>query len=155
MKKLKALLYSTALVALVAIAPESYAQCDFNTKHCNLDLGEFKSNGQFSFAALGPGETAELSLVFYRGLDYKVLVCGNKKLETLEFKIISSNEEILFDNRDHADIQDWDFTMTATQRLRLEVKVPGYAFDGDKTKKGCVIVMIGHRESEAKQESNK
>ena len=124
------------------------AQCKFSTRHCNLNMEGYKSNGQFSFAALSAGEVAELSLIFYRGLDYKVLICGEKKMGELEVKIVSSNDDVLFDNTEHEMVQDWDFTMTGTQRLKLEVKVTGYAFDGDKTKDGCVNVMIGHRDSQ-------
>jgi len=145
---------SSILITLFLLVPfgvvnqYANAQCKFSTKHCNLNMEGYKSNGQFSFAALSAGEVAELSLIFYRGLDYKLVICGERKMGDLEIKIVSSNDEVLFDNTEHEMIQDWDFTMTGTQRLRLEVKVTGYAFDGDKTKDGCVNVMIGHRNTE-------
>lgn len=139
-----------ALLAMWSIAGVAQAQCNVNKRTCELGGDGYKSNGQFSFVSLSPGEIAELSLVFYRGLDYKIVLCKERKLVDLEFKIVSQNEEVLFDNRDYEMIQDWTFTMTGTQRLRLEVKVPGYAFDGDKTEKTCVNVLIGHRKSEDK-----
>ena len=147
----KTLIAALAVLASWAWVPSASAQCNVNKKECQLGSDGYKSNGQFSFVSLSPGEIAELSLVFYRGLDYNVVLCKERKLVDLEFKIISQNEEVLFDNREHDLIQDWTFTMTGTQRLRLEVKVPGYAFDGDKTKKGCVNVLIGHRKSEEKK----
>ena len=137
-----------AVLGLLAFCQPAAAQCNVNKKLCTLDDDGYKSNGQFSFVSLSAGEIAELSLVFYRGLDYNIVLCRERKLVDLEFKIVSSNEEVLFDNRDHDLIQNWTFTMSGTQRLRLEVKVPGYAFEGDKTKKGCVNVLIGHRKTE-------
>ena len=147
----KTLIAALVVLGSLACAVPAKAQCNVNKKECELGGDGYKSNGQFSFVSLSPGEIAELSLVFYRGLDYKIVLCKERRLVDLEFKIISQNEEVLFDNRDHEMIQDWTFTMTGTQRLRLEVKVPGHAFDGDKTKKGCVNVLIGHRKSEDKQ----
>ena len=135
------------LLAGLAFSSAAHAQCNVNKKLCTLDDDGYKSNGQFSFVSLAPSEIAELSLVFYRGLDYNIVLCKERKLVDLEFKIVSQNEEVLFDNRDHDMIQNWTFTMTGTQRLRLEVKVPGHAFEGDKTKKGCVNVLIGHRKT--------
>ncbi|MFQ5335012.1 MAG: hypothetical protein ACE5DN_02950 [Flavobacteriales bacterium] len=120
----------------------------FGKKACkSVNLEDYSSNGQLTVAPLVPGEEAELSMIFYRGNDYRIVLCGDEELGQLKFWIKNSRGEELFNNKNYENTQQWDFSMSSTQRLIIVVGAEGKTQMGEAVEEGCVKLIIGHRKT--------
>lgn len=121
----------------------------FKRKGCKrkVNMGNYNTNGQLLVAPLVPGESAELSMTFYRGHDYRVILCGEEHLGKLEFKIMDSRGNELFNNKDFEMTQDWDFSMTTTKRLIIVAGASGKTTTGQAAEEGCVNLIVGNRKT--------
>ena len=63
------------------------------------------------------------------------------------FKIKSSKGEILLDNQDYEMTDMWDFTMSKTKRLIIEVTFMGAASEDDFEETGCTAIIVGYKHS--------
>ena len=120
-------------------------QCKRFKAKCNYSMDDYKSNGQDLVAPLVPGEEASIALVFHNKHDYRLILCGDSYLGKLEFSIKSTKGEELFSNKNFEMTQDWDFSMTSTQRLVVTVKAPGSTAKGQAAEEGCVQLIVGNR----------
>lgn len=144
----------SGLLAVIFMSCASYAlaQCEgYGYKQCVKYLEkEYKSNGQSNSAALSPGETTKVNMVFYKGYDYRVVFCAEEHLGQLAIKVYNTKGkdkgELLFDNSQHENAFHWDFTMKATQRLIIEVSAPGLEGE-EEVSEGCVTIALGLRNS--------
>ena len=98
----------------------------FHEKRCALEE-PFEYDAQSKSALFSPGHSSELSMVAYRGKDYRISFCLDKNLgEQVEFQVLDSkSREVLYDNRDDDMSQEFKFTANSTQRIILKVTVPG------------------------------
>lgn len=141
-----------AVILISGSALFASAQCEgYGYKQCVKYLDkEYKSNGQSNSAALSPGETTKVNMVFYKGYDYRVVFCAEEHLGQLAIKVYNTKGknkgELLFDNSQHENAFHWDFTMKATQRLVIEVSSPG-AEGEEEAMEGCVTIALGLRNS--------
>ncbi|PCJ89886.1 MAG: hypothetical protein COA57_00810 [Flavobacteriales bacterium] len=120
----------------------SFSQCKFfGQKMCSRYLDTYKSNGQDNTASMGPGETATIQMIFYKGHDYRLVFCSEEHLGELGIKIKSSRGDVLFDNADHDMSFHWDFTMKRTQRFIIEVIAAGMS--EEEAMEGCVAIAVG------------
>ena len=129
---------------LVSIPTINYAQCkNFTKKKCMPLLSPYIYNGQLNSAILSEGDVAELMLTFYSNQDYRVLVCSEKTLGNIGFRLLDTERNVIFDNKDHGYTNMWDFSSNSTQQLIVEVSVPESDTDAKTVKSGCVSILIG------------
>lgn len=122
------------------------AQCKaFAKKVCLPELGTYTHDGNYHAAILVEGEEAELYKTFYSDMDYRVAICGEEKLPNVEFKVLDSNKNVLYSNKDANYAKSWDFKLQSSQQLKLVVKVLSFNQPGDTPVSGCVAIMFGFK----------
>jgi hypothetical protein len=125
----------------------AYSQCKgFTKKECVPQIKPFTYNGQLNMAVLSPGDVAELVVTFYKGQDYRLFVCSQDNLGKVEFKLLDSERNTIFYNKDHDYVNYWDFHSNATQQLIVQVRVPPLDEDVAVAPTGCVSILIGFKE---------
>ena len=122
------------------------AQCKaFAKKICLPELGAYTHDGNYHAAILVEGEEAELYKTFYSDMEYRVAICGEDKLPKVEFKVLDSDKNILYSNKDANFAKTWDFKLQSSQQLKLVVKVSSFNKPGDTPASGCVAIMFGFK----------
>ena len=122
------------------------AQCKaFAKKECIPELGSYTHDGNYHAAVLVEGEEAELYKTFYSDMEYRVAIVGEGKLPAIEFKILDSNKNVLYSNKDAKYARTWDFKLQSSQQLKLVVKVTSFNKSGDAPASGCVAIMFGFK----------
>jgi len=135
------------LVILLGVSSFSYSQCKgFTKKNCLPQLEPYVYNGQLNSAVLNEGDVAELLLTFYGGQDYRIFICSQEVLGQVEFKLLDTDRNTIFDNTDQEKIDHWDFSANSTQQLIVQVKVPDNAAANEIVNSGCVSILIGFKE---------
>jgi len=143
-----ALCLSIACIEIINAQSFTLPCKSFGRSACkHIDLEDYTSNGQLTVAPLVPGEEAELSMIFYRGNDYRIVLCGDEELGQLKFWIKNSKGDELFNNKNYENTQQWDFSMSTTQRLLIIVGAEGKTQMGEAVEEGCVKLIIGHRKT--------
>ena len=123
------------------------AQCKgFAKKLCKIELTGYIHDGNYDAAILTEGEEAELYKTFFAGQNYRIAVCSGETLPQIEFQIIDSYKNVLFDNKANNMAGTWDFSPEASQQLKILVRVPVDAENADYPDSGCVAIMFGFRE---------
>jgi hypothetical protein len=146
--KINNLLKIIVLMFVVGATTETYAQSSckgFSRKYCKQPKDEFIPNPQTMDADMVVGESAETQMIFHKGHDYRIFVCAEETLGDVHFKIKTSTGDVLFDNQDYDMTTIWDFSMTSTKRLILEVGSEGEASDDGFTESGCVSILVGYK----------
>ncbi len=138
-------------IAIIIIATlfsaHSFSQCKgFTKKECVPNMKPFTYNGQLNMAVLNPGDVAELVVTFYKGQDYRLFVCAQDNLGKIEFKLLDSERNTLFYNKDHDMVNYWDFHSNATQQLIVQVRVPALEEEVPVAPSGCVSILVGFKE---------
>lgn len=152
--KMQKLISGIFVIIITAAFYSASAQCEgYGFKQCVKYLQkEYKSNGQSNSASIAPGETARVNMVFYKGYDYRVVFCGEEHLGQLGIKAYKAKGkdigELIFDNSQRENAFNWDFSMTATHRVIIEVTAPG--IEGEEAAEGCVTIVLGLRNSTQK-----
>jgi hypothetical protein len=122
------------------------AQCKaFAKKVCLPELGSYVHDGNYHAAILVEGEEAELYKTFYSDMDYRVAICGDEKLPQVEFKILDSNKNVLYSNKDNNYSKTWDFKLQSSQQLKLVIRVLTASKPADTPSSGCVSIMFGFK----------
>ena len=122
------------------------AQCKaFAKKICLPELGAYTHDGNYHAAILVEGEEAELYKTFYSDMEYRVAICGEDKLPKVEFKVLDSDKNVLYSNKDANFAKTWDFKLQSSQQLKLVVKVSSFNKPGDTPASGCVAIMFGFK----------
>jgi hypothetical protein len=135
------------LISLIAMPGFISAQCKgFTKKECIPDLKPYVYNGQLNSAVLNEGDVAELLLTFYSGQDYRVFLCGQPILGNLEFRLLDTDRNVIFYNKDHDFVKFWDFKSNSTQQLIVQVRVPVGESRSEIVQSGCVSILVGFKE---------
>lgn len=141
-----------ALVLIFLMFLASYtvsAQCKgFAKKICKLELIPYIHDGNLSSAIMTEGEEADMYKTFYSNQQYRLAICGSDTAFQIEFKVMDSRGNVLYNNRDHNYSKIWDFKLETSQQLRITVKVPVSSkkkSDAEITS-GCVAIMVGFKE---------
>lgn len=122
------------------------AQCKaFAKKVCLPELGSYIHDGNYHAAILVEGEEAELYKTFYSDMEYRVAICGEDKLPSVEFRILDANKNVLYTNKDANYAKTWDFKLQSSQQLKLIVKVSSFNKSGETPASGCVAIMFGFK----------
>lgn len=129
-----------------AYSGSANAQCKaFAKKECLPDLGPYQHDGNYHAAVLVEGEEAELYKTFYSDMEYRVAIVGEDKLPAIEFKILDSEKNVLYSNKDKDFAKTWDFKLQSSQQLKLVIKVSSFNKPGDTPASGCVAIMFGFK----------
>ncbi|MCB0396608.1 MAG: hypothetical protein KDD36_08145 [Flavobacteriales bacterium] len=100
-------------------------------------------------AILAEGETAELLLTFYGGQSYRVAVCSQEVIGQVEFRLLDTKRNVIFDNTQHNLAKTWDFNVKSTQQIIVEINVPKRTEGGKAVAMvptGCVTILVGFKE---------
>ncbi len=92
---------------------------------------------------------------FYKTLsdeyDYKIVVYHEEHLAGVEFKVLNSEEQILFSN-EYTHKMNWDFSVDSTQQFLIKINVLETHNDerilpkNNPKRNGCVVIMFGRKE---------
>ncbi|MFH2096848.1 MAG: hypothetical protein ABIJ16_14155 [Bacteroidota bacterium] len=145
---MKPLFRTFAVISVLLIIPLiGQSQCKTFTKNnCLQDLEPYVYDGQLNSAILTEGDVAELLLTLYGGQDYRILVCGQEILGSIEFNLYDTNRNLIFSNKDHDYTTHWDFTSNSTQQLIVQVVVPKQESNSEMLHNGCVSILKGFKE---------
>lgn len=145
MRKYLTIIISVAFLALLNQSVQ--AQCKgFAKKLCKLELAGYIHDGNYHAAILTEGEEAELYKTFYSGQQYRIAVCGGDVLLPIEFQVLDAYKNVLYDNTSYNMSSIWDFSLESSQQLKVVVKVPVSAQQGEFPNSGCVAIMFGFQE---------
>lgn len=142
------LLKKIAIVALTVVVPIMVnAQCKgFTKKECLPQIKPYVYNGQLNSAVLNEGDVAELLLTFYNDQDYRIYICSQEILGNVEFKLLDTDRNTLFFNKDHDYVKFWDFKSNSTQQLIVQVRVPLSEIKKEIVNSGCVSIIVGFKQ---------
>ncbi|MCX7955252.1 MAG: hypothetical protein N3A01_08720 [Bacteroidales bacterium] len=131
----------------ILFAINVFSQCkNFTKKFCVSQIKPYTYNGQLNMAVLNKGDVAELFLTFYQGQDYRIFVCAQDILGNVEFRLLDSQRNLIFTNKDHDYIKYWDFHANATQQLIVQVIIPPSTTNEPINPSGCVSILVGFKE---------
>jgi hypothetical protein len=78
-------------------------------------------------------------------MDYRVSIVGDEKLPDIEFRVLDSNKNVLYSNKDKNYSNTWDFKLQSSQQLKFVIKVPSATRSGQTPLSGCVAIMFGFK----------
>ncbi len=120
------------------------AQCrSFVKNNCGEAMAGYVIGENFNAAKLMPGDEAEMPMTFYTDQQYRVMVCNHPILKGVEFQLVDSDDQVLFDNSGDISKNAFDFKMAGTDNLTIKIKVHEGGADTGINPQGCVAVMIG------------
>lgn len=136
------------LAAILLFIVQADAQCKrYTKKYCLPSLAPFINNGKLNSAIFTPGETADLEVAFNAGKTYRILVCSQDLIGKVQFKVLDKSRKVLFESDEDETNPYWDFKVTNTQQLIIQIKVPEMDDQRNKlaqfTPNGCVSILIG------------
>lgn len=136
------------IIMLAVMLPTlAFSQCRRFTKvKCLPALSEYIPNDNFNSAVLIPGDQVELSMTFYAGQDYRVMLCTEEILGEVAYTIYDSNNDKVFDSANSIE-STLDFSVASTQKLRMEIRVPEQELNTNFIHEGCATVVVGHKDS--------
>lgn len=134
------ILFGIIVFFVLGISSQLYAQCNFYAEKCAPKLEQYKSDGQFHGALLTEGETVEFVATFYAGTTYRVLTCTGPHSDTLVYRILDSNYNLLFSNTEFNYSQWYDIKFNATDKYYIQAELKEGAGSG------CAVVLIGFKQ---------
>ena len=152
MKNLSNTVYSFGaklfFIGAIALLPtvNTFAQCKGFVKKQIPRLAPFIHNGQINSSVLLSGDHAELTLTFYAGQTYRIMVAAQEVLCNTYFVMKDSNKGQLFSSKDQGKLDYWDFTVESTQQFTIEVVVPDNDAPSGLVPSGCVSVLVGFKQ---------
>jgi hypothetical protein len=134
-------------LALALLGNEATAQCrSFARNSCIPELAPYKFNETFNAAQLAPGEEAEVNLTFYSGQDYRVMVCADKVLDAVNWKLMDGSNKIIFESFADDPKKTFDLRVENTQQMKVHVWVPEKNTGTGMVPYGCVVILVGFKE---------
>lgn len=110
-------------LTILALPTLSFAQyCNnFHDSYCEPSENEmYKPNGQSKSALFGKGQTSELSVIVYKGQDYRISLCMDENLGSgMEFKIYENKKvkvEKVTETKEMEDVLDENGEPTGEQK---------------------------------------
>ncbi|NSW93708.1 MAG: hypothetical protein HPY62_03260 [Bacteroidales bacterium] len=144
MRTIKIFAAAALLVSLSVFTAE--AQCKaFAKKTCLPELGLYTHDGNYHAAVLIEGEEAELYKTFYSGMDYRMVICAEETIPSIEFTVYDASRNVIFSNKDKKNVKSWDFKLESSQQLRIVLKAGTSGQTGTAPASGCVSIMFGFK----------
>lgn len=130
------------IIIILSFSWQANAQCiSFARNVVKPRLEPFVHDGNFSAAYMEEGESAELHKVFFEGEEYRLVVAGIDYLPKLRVVVMDENRVVVFDNAQHAFVQEWNFTAMSTGAMIVQIKVPDSG--NQNIMGGCVAILFG------------
>lgn len=105
----------------------------------------FTHDGQMNVSTLSAGQNTDISLTFYSGQAYRILVCSEETLGDVTFKVMDMSKKVVFDSKDNNYPDFWDFKVKNTQQFIVHVEIPPSASVSSAPPSGCVSVLVGFK----------
>jgi hypothetical protein len=138
---------ATLLLTLGSLPLTADAQCRSYAKNKWVpELSPYKFNETFNAAQLAPGEDAEVSLTFYSGQEYRILVRSHPILGEVNWKLVDASNKIVFESLADDPKHQFDFKVANTQQLKVQVWVPNAEGGNNMLHVGCVGILVGFKE---------
>ncbi len=136
-------------LALALLSFNANAQCKTFAKNvCKPILTPYLHDGNYNAAILTEGEEAELYKTFYSGQVYRITICGSEALPQIQFRVIDSKNNVIYDNKSQNYATSYDFKTDASQQLKIHIKVPASGKSQEEINSGCVAIMFGFKDDE-------
>lgn len=118
--KINIFLVVLSLLVLPNLAKAQYCNY-FHTEYCSPSENEmYKPNGQSKSALFSKGQNSELSVVVYKGQDYRISLCMDENLGSqLTFKVYETKRvkvEKVVEKKEKEDLLDSDGNPTGEQK---------------------------------------
>jgi len=143
----KSILAIIAFLMLGFSLPNAQAQCKVFVKNsCLPQLAPYIHDGNYQAAILSAGEEAEIYKTIFAGQRYRLLICLEKPLPSVEFVVSDIRRNVLFDSRKNNNATFWDFKADASQQIKITIRVPKPQKQSSGDQElifGCVGVLFG------------
>ncbi len=91
---MKTLNISIIIIAIIMVIPAiSFSQNCHKKKYLKDQYEDYDFKSQSSYATLSPGDTSNLKIVIYSGLDYRFMVEADPSLGEIEYKIVKNRRK--------------------------------------------------------------
>ena len=136
------------LIGALALLPTvgTFAQCKGFVKKQIPKLAPFIHNGQVNSSVLLSGDQAELTLTFYSGQTYRILVSNQEVLGDVYFIMKDADKKELFNSKTAGKSDFWDFSVESTQQMTVQVVVPNTDTPSGLVPSGCVSILVGFKQ---------
>lgn len=136
------------VIGVLALIPTAgtFAQCKGFVKKQIPKLAPFIHNSQINSSVLLSGDHAELTLTFYSGQTYRIMVGSQETLGDVFFTMKDASKNQLFNSKDQGVFDYWDFSVESTQQLTIEVLVPDSDAPSGLVPSGCVSILVGFKQ---------
>jgi hypothetical protein len=131
-----------------AISKSNFAQCRSVVTDGIKKLTPYEYNGQVNSATMEAGQPVEIHLFFFKGGSYKLQLSSDKNLGKVNFRVVDQAEREVYNSTSSDKSEDfWKFFSNSSQELIIQITAV------EKTKKGCVAVLVGMQPPKARSES--
>ena len=133
------------VIFLVFGLNSGYSQCrHFAKTNCKPRLENFIHDGNYNAVVLNLGEEVELHKVFFGNQKYRIVLCPEEHLPAVHFKIMSTDQQIIYDNKSDAYSDTYDFELDESATLIISIKfVQENGEEFDRSISGCVAMLFG------------
>jgi hypothetical protein len=134
--------------AFTSLSSNVSAQCKGFAKQQITMLSPFVYSGTTNSTILMPGDHSELSLTFYSGQTYRVIMKSADNPGTVSFTIKDANGNLVYKSDKTQQADYYDFTSESTQLLTIDMVVADNSLmaDAGTPPSQCVVVLVGHKE---------
>lgn len=135
------LLAVTALV--LGLSASANAQCKTLAKQSAVQIQPYDINGKVHTVVLQKGDHAEMSMTFFAGQSYRIMLNSADATEGVYFRVKNSDGAVYFTNASQPDVSYYDFISANTEQLIIEMIVPEGVQNSDEIASTCVSVVVG------------
>ncbi|WP_321307654.1 hypothetical protein [Marinifilum fragile] len=137
-------LFTIAVLFFIVNTNFAYSQCrELAKKDCKPLLEKYIHDGNYNGVVLNVDEEVELHKAFFSGQKYRMVVCKEDFLPPIHFKVLNSDFEVIFDNKDDGYNNKYDFEVEESQTLIISMKFVTENKEYDKSMNGCVVMLFG------------
>lgn len=123
------ILIALSLPALSQTHDYSRSRClEYHKNHCERSTNKYyQINSESRSGLFHKGQKSRTLLEAFNGRDYRISICHDDVFaKPIIFRIIDKGrDEVLYDNSDDNFAEDFEFTVTSTVELWIEVEVQG------------------------------
>jgi len=135
-------LFFILLICFSLSIANSNAQSKAMKNRCiHFLTSDYISDGQDYIAELNEDNKAKFHTTFFGGTTYRVVVCSETIRKNIFFKIYDQEKNLLFSNKEHENIQYWNFKFNSSVECLIEVEI-----ESTSTLEGFVMLLIGFKE---------
>ncbi len=110
---------------------------DFHKRKCpRSEDDKFVYDAQSKSGLFGSGQTSDLRMIIYKGLDYRISICADDLFgKDVKFKIKDAKTgEVMYDNTTDKMVQEVEFSSENTRSILIQVTVPEVSMAGKDNK---------------------